>query len=425
MPNFITGLRNLSRFPQLYFSAFGKRRLSPFFPLTDPADAAKIRYRGSPTRLGKTGQAARTTGGGNETCTVSEVDTGGVEAPNLLGRAARLEDIARQVGVSRSEVSRVLNGRIREGRSIGRAKQEMIWQVARELNYQPNRAAQSLARGKTDAVALLLKLDSRRELYPHYHEIVGALTYTLNEWGLNLMLVQTDDDQTPTLERLARAHTCDAVILTDMQVDDYRPDLLERLGLPFLIRGSAPRPRLTAVGMDNAAVGYRAVEFLKRLGHRRILFHNIGRSFMSGQRRYEGFQKAAREFGLTDSVLYEDVLYKEEEMYALTRRLFSEPDPPTAIFAADEFAAFGVLRALADLGVPVPDRVSVLTCLNARFMRRIHPTLSVINVRQDEVAAEAGRTLGRMLRGEPVEAQQTFLAPILEEHGSCAPPPRR
>jgi len=338
-------------------------------------------------------------------------------------QAPRLEDIALKVGVSRSEVSRVLNNRVREGRSVGRAKQEMIWNVAREMGYQPNRAAQNLARGKTDTVGLIVKLDSSRELTPHYHEIVGALTYTLNEWGLNLLLVQCDDDPAPCLERLARAQTCDAVIITDMQVDDPRPDQLEQLGLPFLIRGSAPREGLTAVGMNNAAVGYKAMEFLRRLGHRRILFHNIGRSYMSGQRRWEGYRRAVDEFGLDETALYEDQVYKEEEMYALTRRLLARKDAPTAIFAADEMAAFGVLRAVADAGLRVSEDVSVLTCLNARFMRRVSPRLSVINVRQDEVAAEAGRTLGRLLRGDPVEARQTFLSPILEENGSCAPPP--
>ncbi|MBC8101461.1 MAG: LacI family DNA-binding transcriptional regulator [Cytophagales bacterium] len=340
-----------------------------------------------------------------------------------VGRVARLEDIATRVGVSRSEVSRVLNNRVREGRSVGRVKQEMIWSVAKELGYQPNRTAQNLARGKTDTVGLIVKLDSSRELYPHYHEIVGALTYTLNEWGLNLLLVQCDDDPAPCLERLARARTCDAVIITDMQVDDPRPDHLERLGLPFLIRGSAPRTGLTAVGMDNETVGYKAVEFLRRFGHRRILFHNVGRTFMAGQRRYQGFTKAVEEFALTETVTYEDQVYKEEEMYALTRRLIAGADAPTAIFAADEMAAFGVFRALADAGLRVPEDVSVLTCLNARFMRRLNPRMSVINVRQEEVASEAGRLLARMLRGDSVEARQTFLSPILEEHGSCAPPP--
>lgn len=346
-------------------------------------------------------------------------------APALVrpvGGPARLEDIASRVGVSRSEVSRVLNHRLREGRSVGRAKQEEIWRVARELDYQPNRAAQSLARGRTDTVGLMVRLDSTRELSPHYHEIVGALTYTLNEWGLNLLLVQCDADQTPSLQKLARARTCDGVIITDMEVNDPRPDLLRELDMPFVIRGSAPREGFAAIGMDNAAVGYGAVEFLRRFGHRRILFHNIGHFLLAGKRRWEGMQRAVAEFGLEATVRYEDQVYKEEDVYALMLRTLREPNRPTAIFAADELAAFGTLRAAADAGLRVPEDLSVLTCLNARFMRRVNPRLSFVNVRQDEVAAEAGRTLARILRGLPVEARQTFLSPILEEHGSCAPP---
>ena len=336
-------------------------------------------------------------------------------------KAARLEDIAAQVGVSRSEVSRVLNGRQRQGRSVGRVKQEEIWRVARELNYQPNRSAQNLARGRTDTVALMLQMDSSRELSPHYHEIIGAMTYTLNEWGLHLLLSQSENAE-KTLTELARSSLCDAIVLTDMMVNDARPDLLEQLGLPFVIRGSAPRPGLIAVGMDNTEVGYRAVEFLRRLGHRRIFFQNIGRAFLAGERRYQGFRRAVVEFDLEETVLYEDILYREPEMYDLIRRLIRGENRPTAFFAADEMAAYGILRALADNGVSVPEEASVLTCLNARFMRRLNPRLSALNTRQEEVASEAGRTVARLLRGEPVERKQTFFTPILEEHGSCAPP---
>lgn len=340
----------------------------------------------------------------------------------MTTRVARLEDVAARVGVSRSEVSRVLNNRQRAGRTVGRAKQEEILRVAEEIGYQPNRAAQNLARGRTDAVALVVQIDASRQLSPHYQEIVGSLTYTLNEWGLHLLLVQADGDQTEVLTRLARTRLCDAVIITDMQVDDTRPSLLQGLGLPFLIRGSAPQPGLVAVGMDNQAVGYQAIEHLQGLGHRRILFHNIGRGYLSGQRRWEGFEQAVHEFGLQDTACYEDEVYGEEGLYDLTCRVLTQPDPPTAIFAADELAAAGVLRAASESGLHVPDDLSVLTCLNARFMRRLNPRLSVLNVRQDEVASEAGRTLARMLRGEPVEPKQTFLSPLLEENGSCTPP---
>ena len=64
-----------------------------------------------------------------------------------------------------------------------------------------------------------------------------------------------------------------------------------------------------------------------------------------------------------------------------------------------------------------------MTCLNARFMRLVAPHLTVLNVRLNEAAAEAGHLLARMLRGEQAEPRQVFLSPILEEHGSTAPPP--
>lgn len=331
---------------------------------------------------------------------------------------ARLEDIAARVGISRSEVSRVLNGRLREGRSVGRAKQEEIWRVARELNYQPNRSARSLARGRTDAVGLLLQIPPSRELPPHYQEIVGALTYTLHARGFNLLLVQSDDNPVAALERLVRARACDGIVLTDMEVQDPRPGLLEQLGQAFVIRGSAPRDGLLAVGTDNVAVGRMAVEAFAARGHRRILFHNIGRHLLAGERRRQGFRQGVAAQGLEATARYVDDIWLEEDLYALTLRVLAEPDPPTAFFAADETAACGVLRALAESGRAPGRDLGVLTCLNARFMRRVLPGLSVLNVRQHEVASAAGEALAQRLRGEAVEARQTFLAPVLEDHGS-------
>ena len=103
----------------------------------------------------------------------------------------RLEDIAARVGVSPSEVSRVLNGRVRTGKSVGAATRERILEAAREMNYSPHRAAQSLVRGRTDTAALMMVIDRQAqaspfledhdapdELSPHYHEIIGGLTYT-------------------------------------------------------------------------------------------------------------------------------------------------------------------------------------------------------------------------------------------------------
>ena len=85
------------------------------------------------------------------------------EKLNTEGGTVRLEDIAAKIGVSRSEVSRVINGRIREGKGVGPAMRQRILDVAHEMNYRPHRAAQSLARGRTDTVALMMVIEKEAE----------------------------------------------------------------------------------------------------------------------------------------------------------------------------------------------------------------------------------------------------------------------
>lgn len=358
-----------------------------------------------------------------------------------MSAPVRLEDIAARVGVSRSEVSRVLNGQVRAGKSVGAATRERILEAARDMNYSPHRAAQNLVRGRTDTVALMFVIDRQAkaspfledhdapdELSPHYHEMIGSLTYTLNEYGIHLMLAQCggrDVSPIAAMEQLARSRACDGLIITDMFVDDPRPQILNKTGLPYVIRGSAPQPGSVAVGMDNVAVGYEAVRYLHSLGHRRIVFYNIRRELMVGQRRFEGMCRARAEFGLEDTLEYHDDVHHENGVYLSLRARLLMPDPPTAIFAEDEISALGAERAISEAGLRVPQDISVMTCLNARFMRLVAPHLTVLNVRLNEAAAEAGHLLARMLRGEPVELRQTFLSPILEEHGSTGPPPAR
>lgn len=352
----------------------------------------------------------------------------------------RLEDIAARVGVSPSEISRVLNNRTRSGKSVGAATRDRILEAAREMNYSPHRAAQSLVSGRTDTATLMMVIDQQSpaspfledhdtpdELSPHYHEIIGGLTYTMNQYGIHLMLAQCGGagiDPLAKMEEIARARLCDGMIITDMLVDDPRSEVLDRTGLPYVIRGSSPRPSTAAVGMDNIAVGFGAVEYLYTLGHRRILFYNIRRDLMVGQKRFEGMDRARTEMGLHKTLEYRDDIHHKDGVYKSLLQRLGEPHPPTAVFAEDEVSALGAERAIRQSGLRIPGDVSLMTCLNARFMRLVVPHLSVFNVRLNESAAHSGRLLGQMLRGEPVEKRQILLPPLLEENGSTAPPKR-
>ena len=351
----------------------------------------------------------------------------------------RLEDIASHVGVSRSEVSRVLNGQVRAGKSVGAATRERILTAARDMNYSPNQSAKSLVLGRTDTVALMIAIGHRAksspfledhevpdELAPHYHEMIGSLTYTFNEYGIHLMLAQCggrDIAPVAAMEKLARSRACDGLIITDMAVEDPRPEVLDQTGLPYVIRGSSTHPGSVAVGMDNVAVGYEAIRYLYGLGHRRILFYNIKPDLIVSRRRLEGVCLAREEFGLQATLEYRDDVHHETDICLAVSRRLQEPNPPTAIFAEDEVSALGAQRAALEAGLRVPQDVSVMTCLNARLMRLVAPGMTVLNVRLNETAAEAGRLLNQMLRREPVEPGQRFLPPLLEERGSTGPPP--
>jgi DNA-binding LacI/PurR family transcriptional regulator len=347
--------------------------------------------------------------------------------------AVRLEDIAAHIGVSRSEVSRVINGRVRAGKGVGPAMRQRILDVAREMNYQPNRAAQNLARGRTDTVALMMVIEklpdngneptgAHNELSPHYHEIVGALTYTLHQYGMNLLLAQCGGGETDplmALEEIARSRTCDGIVITDMRVDDQRPELLQRVGLPFVVRGSSPISGVAAVGVDNFQAGYQAIAYLTSLGHRRIAFFNIGADLMSGRGRYQGMCAAQQQTGAI--IEYRDDAHFDDGAYLAIKERLTQPDFPTAIFAEDEIGALGAMRALEEAGLRVPEDVSVLACLNARFMQQVAPRLSVLDLHQARVAAEAGRLLARMLRGDAVEPGQRLIAPEIVERGTTGP----
>jgi DNA-binding LacI/PurR family transcriptional regulator len=353
----------------------------------------------------------------------------------------RLEDVADRVGVSCSEVSRVLNSRERNGKAVGAETRERILRVASEMNYRPHYAAQNLTRGRTGTVGLMvvtnhdagmlpfakpwLMSDAPGELSPHYQEIIAGLTYTLNQYGTHLLLAQCggpDDDPLSFMERIARSRVCDGLIITDMMVDDQRPSILERTGLPFVVRGTSPLDGVTAVGMDNIQLGRKAVEYLHGLGHRRILFFNIGFNLMSGCRRYDGARLAAGELGLEGLIEFANEDSDPGRAEALLLHRMRQPNPPTAIFATDELAAITLERTLNAAGFRIPEDVSIMTCLNARFMRLVAPRMTVLNLRQNEIASEAARLMARLLLGEPVERRQSYLSPILEERGSTGPP---
>jgi len=342
----------------------------------------------------------------------------------------KLADIAERVGINRSEVSRVLSGVRREGRIVSSATRERILEVARELKYYPNRIAQNLAHGCTNTIGLMMALTGDRPLTDclpeHYQEIIGALTYTLHEYGIHLLLAQctprhSGEKAVDTMAHIMRSQLCDGMVISDITVDDERPAALTEIGLPFVVIGSPNGIDIPAVDIDNVQVGYEGVSYLYGLGHRHIAVYNIGRDLVSGQNRFQGMTEASQNLGM-ERLEYRDDVHLEMDVYSAVTQRLDEPGFPTAIFTEDASSAFGAERALREAGLSIPQDVSIITCMNSRLMRLMAPRLTAINLRQGEVASAAGRLLASQLQGVHIGKPAKLITPVLEPASTTAPP---
>jgi LacI family transcriptional regulator len=179
---------------------------------------------------------------------------------------------------------------------------------------------------------------------------------------------------------------------------------------------------MPAIGLDNVALGRMAIDHLVSHGHSRILFHNIGRNMMAGNGRYIGYSEAIVAHGITSVAEYEDSIYLESQVFNYAMQRWTEPNPPTAVYAADEMAASAFLRAFSELGLRVPLDVSLMCSLNAKYMHQVLPNITKITTQQQATALEAARQLLKIIGAKPASMEQVFLQPAIVDGISVAPP---
>lgn len=201
----------------------------------------------------------------------------------------RLRDIATELNISTALVSGVLNERANVWAS--EETRERIFRAAREMNYQPNRAAQNLIKGKSGVVALVYRRLTEAHFRLAYSGLIDVLSQELQLLGLDLVIANfgTEDEVLRHLEKLAADRSCDAVILWGREADtEPQAALLEERGIPFLVKGrhEVNHPEWAQIDFDHEGMMFAAMEHLSSLGHERIGY--LGFPFE------EGFVKSLR-----------------------------------------------------------------------------------------------------------------------------------
>ncbi len=338
---------------------------------------------------------------------------------------ATIRDVARAAGVGLGTVSRVLNN----SPLVSPATRQRVLEVIAELNYSPSRIARSFALGKTLTVATIAPFFTR----PSVVERLRGIEATLAGRGYNLVVfnVETAARREACLRDVPRADRCDGLLIISIDPLPEEVAALRATGMPVALV-DATAEGLHGVGIDNVAAGELATRHLIELGHTRIGFIGDSReytapfNFTSSWDRHKGFRRALEAAGLAPRPAYERFgNHGRHEARLLAREMLELAEPPTAIFAASDTQALGVLEAARDVGVSVPATLSVMGFDDID----VAEYLGLTTVRQPlyETGARATELLFGLISGHAPPPSAELLPVELVRRQTTAPPrqPRR
>jgi LacI family transcriptional regulator len=329
-----------------------------------------------------------------------------------------IREIADLAGVSIATVSRVVNGR----GDVAPETRELVMRVVQEHGYMTNRSARALSGGRTGHIGLTIPL-MRGDYFAAILE--GALEAVYEE-DMQLILYTTlheHDREVSVLERLSDGATDGAIILLPLESSGELVALQES-GFPFVVVD--PRIPLDdgipAVSAAHRAGALAATEHLLSLGHRRIGHISGPAGWAATTERIEGYHSALAVAGaLPTSELIVEGNFEAPTGVAAANVLLDLPDPPTAIFSANDNMAAGVLQVAHERGLTVPGDLSVVGFDDADLASILSPGLTTVR----QPLAELGRTgvslLKRMLERQRVEALRVELATKLVVRETTGP----
>ena len=324
-------------------------------------------------------------------------------------------DVARAAGVSIPTVSKVINQR--DG--VAPATMLRVQQVVEELGYETSLVARSLRSSRTGVVGILVP-----EFEPFSTELLRGISSATTGTGYELLAyagLMTGADQPGwerrSLSRLSGTLIDGAIVVTPTTA-------LSSSSIPVVAIDPHTGPEGHAtVDADNEGGAVDAVEHLVALGHTRIA-HVHGRADLaSAQLREAGYRRALAAAGIAvDERLVCDGGYQEDQSAVVAHELLTLPDRPTAVFAANDSSAFGVLRAATALGLRVPEDLSVIGFDDVPQASTTTPPLTTVAQPLAELGSRAVEMLLTMLRGEPASAH-VRLPTTLRVRQSTGPAP--
>jgi LacI family transcriptional regulator len=330
----------------------------------------------------------------------------------------RIRDVAARAGVGVATVSRVLNGRAH----VAAATRERVLLAMRELDYRPSTIARNLSFRRTMVIGVVVPFLTSPSAVERVRGIVDEVSGS--EYDVALFDVESVDRRRRAFELLARADRTDGLVVVSLIPDAAAVARLQAARIPCVLVDGA-HPHLPHVVSDDVYGAELATRHLLELGHRRIAF--VGDKppdpyrFTSSRDRTSGYLRALAAAGVPERREYIRAGTQDrQEAQSIGERLLALREPPTAVFAASDLQALGVLEAASHAGLRVPDDLSVVGFDDVEISSYVG--LTTVSQHLVESGRRGAHLLLRALAGDDVATAGELIDVELVVRRTTAPP---
>lgn len=338
-----------------------------------------------------------------------------------------IKDVAQRAGVSTAVVSAVLGGRSRTVR-MSEATRERVTQAIAEIGYSANHAAKSLSLSRTGVIAAVVPKIAN----PVFEYVIRGMHHAAESHGEVLMLADSMwiEPGTHLMGRMAGSGMVDGFLVRTAEWGSERTEEFTKRRLPFVVLNTPRSPEdgyppddMTRVWIDDHAGFHLLGSHLTGLGHRRIGYVG-GPNSLSGH-RMAGLIDAMAEAGHTvDPGLMHGVGYDLDRIAQVAREVLTRPDRPTALVVDNVIAAPAVLAVAAELGLSVPEQLSIVAFQDLPAADWMRPAPTTVRMPLFETGIRAYEVLHALIAGEKASSEiVNDPVPELVDRGSTAPPP--
>lgn len=295
----------------------------------------------------------------------------------MAKKRASITDLAQQLNISASTVSRALSGHS----ATSDATIKRVTALAKELGYQPNSLAAGLRKGRSNMLGVVV---------PHidgnfFSQVVKGIEVAASKAGYNVLICQSNEDERherANVETLMNAQVEGILVSVSRTTREFKHfEKVRKHDIPLVFFDRILDGfDVNAVVLDDRAGGYRATKHLLEQGYRRIAHFTGPQQLNIYKHRRQGYEDALREYGLP--VEEELILFGDMKVYdgnVGMRQLLALPSPPDAVFSGSDFSAAGALQVLNEWGLQVPRDMGLVGFSNELFSRLMVPQLTSID----------------------------------------------